>query len=82
MSKKNNTVAIIFFALVGLVIGYLIFAKTNSGWISIPDLCFPAKGLKKVASKLGDMGTIRLEILGCGAAGVVLGYLFGKINKK
>jgi len=83
MSKKNsNIVAIVCWIVVGLVIGYLIFGKVNGNMISLKTLCLPAgNGIKKLASKAADLGTIRLKILACGAAGAVFGYIFGKMKK-
>ena len=83
MSKKNiNIVAIVCWIVVGLVIGYLIFGKVNGNMISLKTLCLPAEnGIKKLASKAADLGTIRLKILACGAAGAVFGYIFGKLRK-
>jgi hypothetical protein len=82
MSKKNNTIAIICWIVVGLVIGYLIFGKVNGNMISLKTLCLPAEnGIKKLASKAADLGSIRLKILACGAAGAVFGYVFGKMRK-
>ena len=82
MSKKNNTIAIICWIVVGLVIDYLIFGKVNGNMISLKTLCLPAEnGIKKLASKAADLGSIRLKILACGAAGAVFGYVFGKMRK-
>ena len=83
MSKKNSKiVAIVCWIIVGLVIGYLIFGKVNGNMISLKTLCLPAEnGIKKLASKAADLGTIRLKILACGAAGAVFGYIFGKMRK-
>ena len=83
MSKKNcNIVAIVCWIIVGLVIGYLIFGKVNGNMISLKTLCLPASnGIKKLASKAADLGSIRLKILACGAAGAVFGYIFGKMKK-
>ncbi len=80
--KKNNIVAIVCWIIVGLVIGYLIFGKVNGNMISLKALCLPAEnGFKKLAHKAADLGTIRLKILACGAAGAVFGYFFGKLRK-
>ena len=83
MSKKNsNIVAIVCWIVVGLVLGYLIFGKVNGNMISLKTLCLPSEnGIKKLASKAADLGTIRLKILACGAAGAVFGYIFGKMKK-
>ena len=83
MSKKNsNIVAIVCWVVVGLVIGYLSFGKVNGNMISLKTLCLPAEnGIKKLASKAADLGTIRLKILACGAAGAAFGYIFGKMKK-
>ena len=83
MSKKNsNIVAIVCWIIVGLVIGYLIFGKVNGNMISLKTLCLPASnGVKKLAAKAADLGTIRLKILVCGAAGAAFGYIFGKMKK-
>ena len=83
MSKKNNVVSIICWVVIGLVLGYLIFAKgANGKYISLDTLILPAKnGLHKLGSKIADLGTVRLQILGCGVAGAVFGYIFGKMKK-
>ncbi len=84
MSNKNsNIVAIVCWIIVGLVIGYLIFGKgVNGKLIPLDTLCLPAKNsLHKLGAKMADLGTIRLKILACGAAGAVFGYIFGKLKK-
>ena len=54
----------------------------NGNMISLKTLCLPAEnGIKKLASKAADLGTIRLKILACGAAGAAFGYIFGKMKK-
>lgn len=81
--KKNNLLAIICWLVIGLVIGYLIFAKGGNGkYIPLDSLILPAKNSAvKAINKVRDLGTIRLQILGCGAAGAVFGYIFGKFKK-
>ena len=80
--NKNKVIAIVCWVVVGLVIGYLIFGKVNGNMISLKTLCLPAEnGIKKLAAKAVDLGTIRLKILACGAAGGVFGYIFGKLRK-
>ena len=81
--KKNNVVSIICWVVIGLVLGYLFFAKgANGKLIPLDTLILPAKnGLQKLGGKIADLGTVRLKVLGCGAAGAVFGYFFGKFRK-
>lgn len=81
--KKNSVVSLICWLVVGLVIGYLIFGKAANGkMIPLDTLLLPAKNsLQKLGGKIADLGTIRLKIIGCGAAGAVFGYIFGKLRK-
>ena len=83
MSKKNNTVAIICWIIVGLVLGYLFFAKgANGKYIPLDTLILPAKNSAvKAINKVRDLGTVRLQILGCGVAGAAFGFIFGKMKK-
>ncbi len=83
MSKKNNVVSLICWILIGLVLGYLIFAKgANGKYIPLDTLILPAKnGLHKLGGKIADLGTVRLKVLCCGIAGAAFGYIFGKMKK-
>ena len=81
--KKNSVVSTICWIVIGLVIGYLIFAKgANGKYIPLDSLILPAKNSAiKAINKVRDLGTIRLQILGCGVAGAAFGYIFGKLKK-
>ncbi|MBO7430350.1 MAG: hypothetical protein J6U56_04990 [Spirochaetia bacterium] len=81
--KKNSIVSTICWIVIGLVIGYLIFAKgANGKYIPLDSLILPAKNSAiKAINKVRDLGTIRLQILGCGVAGAAFGYIFGKLKK-
>ena len=81
--KKNSIVSTICWIVIGLVIGYLIFAKGANGKnIPLDSLILPAKNSAiKAINKVRDLGTIRLQILGCGVAGAAFGYIFGKLKK-
>ncbi|MBO7093745.1 MAG: hypothetical protein J6W33_02455 [Spirochaetia bacterium] len=81
--KKNSVVSTICWIVIGLVIGYLIFAKgANGKYIPLDSLILPAKNSAvKAINKVRDLGTVRLQILGCGVAGAAFGYIFGKMKK-
>lgn len=78
---KKSTVLIIG-ALAGLVIGYLVFAKTGNSYIELKTLILPAKNaLVKALNKIGDLNTVRIQILACGAAGAILSMLLFRKKK-
>lgn len=78
---KKSTVLIIG-ALAGLVIGYLVFAKTGNSYIELKTLVLPAKNaLVKALNKIGDLNTVRIQILACGAAGAILSMLLFRKKK-
>ncbi len=78
---KKSTVLIIG-ALTGLIIGYLVFAKTGNSYIELKTLVLPAKNaLVKALNKIGDLNTVRIQILACGAAGAILSMLLFRKKK-
>lgn len=78
---KKSTVLIIG-ALAGLIIGYLVFAKTGNSYIELKTLVLPAKNaLVKALNKIGDLNTVRIQILACGAAGAILSMLLFRKKK-
>lgn len=78
---KKTTVLIIG-AVAGLVIGYLVFAKTGNSYIELKTLVLPAKNaLVKALNKIGDLNTVRIQILACGAAGAILSMLLFRKKK-
>lgn len=78
---KKSTVLIIG-TLAGLIIGYLVFAKTGNSYIELKTLVLPAKNaLVKALNKIGDLNTVRIQILACGAAGAILSMLLFRKKK-
>ena len=75
---RRIILAIILLGAVGLVVGYLIFAHTPGGYLSLKSLLTPAKGLEKLgelAKYRADVPQLRQSILICGAVGGGVGLL-------
>ena len=75
---RRIILAIIMLGAVGLVVGYLIFARTPGGYLSLKSLLTPAKGLEKLgelAKYRADVPQLRQSILICGAVGGGAGLL-------
>ncbi len=78
----KRTTAIIIGAAIGLAAGYFIFAKTGNSYIELKTLVLPAKNaLVKALHKIGDLNTLRIQILACGAAGAILSMLLFRKKK-
>jgi hypothetical protein len=75
---RRIILAIIVLGAVGLVVGYLVFARTPGGYLSLKSLLTPAKGLEKLgelAKYRADVPQLRQSILICGAVGGGAGLL-------
>ncbi len=75
---RRVILAILVLGAAGLVVGYLIFARTPGGYLSLKSLLSPAKGLEKLgelAKYRANVPQIRQSILICGAVGGGLGLV-------
>lgn len=73
----SKTVAfILLFAVLGLIAGYLLFAKMGGGYLSITTLLQPAdNNVKGLLQKAVGIPKIRTNILISGAIGAGVGLL-------
>jgi hypothetical protein len=75
---RRVILAIIVAGAAGLVAGYLIFARTTVGYLSLKSVVSPARGLEKLgelARYKADVPQIRQSILICGAVGGGIGLV-------
>jgi hypothetical protein len=75
---RRTIVLIIVLAAVGLVVGYLIFARTEGGYISLKALLRPTRHLlDELVKKVTGIETMRRNILISGAVGAAAGLVLG-----
>jgi len=73
----------IIFLLLGLLIGYFIFAKVGNSYVSVKNLLGLSKGPgRAVLNKVLGIKKIRTNILFSGLAGLAIGIGIGAIKKK
>ncbi len=71
------------FGIVGLVVGYLIFARVQGNYVPVQNIFFPSGDFVRRLGQLfntplfADVEAIRKNILIMGAAGSVLGLVVG-----
>lgn len=74
-------VYLIIFGIIGLVVGYFLFARFGGHYVNVGDLFFNDKGL---IGQLGDAISggekIRQKIYISGAVGGVVGLLLGAVS--
>lgn len=74
------------FAFVGVVVGYLIFARVHGAYVPIKNIFFPAGDLVGKVGQLfstplfADVETIRKNILILGASGGAVGLVVAAIT--
>jgi hypothetical protein len=69
--------------IIGLAVGYLIFARTPSGYVSIQVLVSPSKNvLDDLVRSVTGIKQIRQNILICGAVGAGVGLLLGLVTSR
>ena len=75
---RRTIVLIIVLAAVGLVVGYLIFARTEGGYVSLKALLRPTRHLlDELVKKVTGIETMRRNILISGAVGAGVGLVLG-----
>jgi hypothetical protein len=79
---RRIILAIIVLGAVGLVVGYLVFArKSDGGYLSLKSLISPAKNvLDDLVKNVRGIPQIRQSILICGAVGGGIGLLAGALT--
>jgi hypothetical protein len=80
---RKAVVLIVILGVVGLVVGYLIFARTEGGYISLKALLRPSRHLlDELVKKVTGIGTIRRNILVSGAVGAVVGLVLAVATRR
>jgi hypothetical protein len=75
---RRAIVLIVVLGIAGLLVGYLVFARTEGGYISLEALLRPARhGLDRLVKKVTGIETMRRNILISGAVGAALGLVLG-----
>jgi hypothetical protein len=73
---RRVILAIIVLGAAGLVVGYLIFARTTSGYLSLKSLVSPARNvIDDLVKNVAGIPQIRQSILICGAVGGGIGLV-------
>lgn len=80
---KSSILGIVIFAVLGLIIGYAVFGKWGGNYVSMKTLfSFGGNGFQTAFRSVSGIEEMRNKILICGAAGAVVGLLFGFKLKK
>jgi hypothetical protein len=80
---KRIILLLIVVGIIGLAVGYLIFARTSSGYVSIQVLISPSKNvLDDLVKSVTGIKKIRQNILICGAVGAGVGLVLGLVTSR
>ena len=80
---KRAILLLIVVGLIGLAVGYLIFARTGSGYVSVQVLVSPSKNrLDDLVKSVTGINKIRQNILICGGVGAAVGLLLGLVTSR
>ena len=80
---KRIILLLIVVGIIGLAVGYLIFARTDSGYVSVEVLFSPSKNvLDELVKSVTGIKQIRQNILICGAVGAGVGLLLGLVSSR
>jgi len=80
---KRTILLLFIVGIIGLAVGYLIFARTASGYVSIQVLISPSKNvLDDLVKSVTGIKQIRRNILICGAVGAGVGLLLGLVTSR
>lgn len=82
MTKKTLTYVILF-AVIGLIIGYLLFGKIGNEYVSLKSIFrFSKSGIESFGSGISGLTKIKQNILISGGAGAVIGLILSIVRKK
>ena len=78
---RRAIVGIIVAGALGLVVGYLIFARDSHGYMSLQSLFAPSQNeLDALVKSVRGITKIRQNILTCGAVGAGIGLIVGMVS--
>lgn len=80
---KKSILLIIVFAILGLIVGYLIFGRISGEYIDV-DLIFreSKSGIETFGRKISGIASMRQNILISGGVGAIVGLIISLIRKK
>jgi hypothetical protein len=80
---KKNLISIAAFAVLGFIIGYVIFGKWGGEYVSLKTLfSFGGNALQGAFRSLSGIEEMRNKVMLCGAAGAVVGIILTYRGKK
>lgn len=80
---KNKGVLIITGAILGLIVGYLVFGKQLGGYVSLSALFdFSGGDLGKFGRSVGGVKAIQQKVLISTVVGATAAYVYSIIKKK
>jgi hypothetical protein len=80
---KRTILLLLIVGIIGLAVGYLIFARTSGGYVSIDVLLSPSKNvLDDLVKSVTGIKKMRQNILICGAVGAGAGLLLGLVTPR
>ena len=82
MTKKTLTYVILF-AIIGLIIGYLLFGQIGNEYVSLKSIFrFSKNGIESFGRGISGLTRIKQNILISGGVGAVIGFIISMIRKK
>jgi hypothetical protein len=80
---KRTVLLLLIVGIIGLAAGYLIFARTAGGYVSIQVLLSPSRNvLDDLVKSVTGIKKMRQNILICGAVGAAAGLLLGLVTSR
>jgi hypothetical protein len=80
---KRIVLLLIIVGIAGLVVGYLIFARTAGGYVSVQALFTPSSNvLEELVKSVTGIKKIRQNILICGAVGAGAGVILALMTRR
>lgn len=73
---KKSVIYIVVFAIIGLIIGYLIFGRIQGEYLALNTIFGNSENvIESLGRKVAGLETIKQNILISGGAGVLLGFI-------
>ena len=80
---SRTIAAVVIFAVVGLVLGYLMFARVADQYVAIGRILNPPGGaIEQLVSSVTGLARMRQNILISGGVGAVLGLVAGLLTRR
>ena len=80
---RNPVASALVFAVVGLVVGYLIFGRVGGGFVPVMDLIqVPENLFQRLGEAARGIQDIRRNILLAGGVGLAVGVLYSALRRR